>query len=110
MKKESRELTISDHLQCRESHHIEVLFHFSENCRLEQTGSESFEASDGGKRLGLRIDAQLKPEIYRGCENPIFGWVSRTFGVKEAASTIVARANIAGPAHFLTNISAASIQ
>jgi uncharacterized heparinase superfamily protein len=104
--KKSRELLISDHLDCRESHHIELLFHFSERCRLEQTGPKSFEASNGGKRLALRIDSQLRTELYRGSENPIFGWVSRRFGVKEPAFTLVARADIAGPAQFLTEISA----
>jgi hypothetical protein len=104
--KKSRELLISDHLHCRKSHHIELLFHFSEKCRLEQTGPKSFEASNDGKRLALRIDSHLEPELYRGCEKPVFGWVSRTFGVKEPAYTLVARAEIDGPAQFLTEISA----
>jgi hypothetical protein len=105
--KKSRALLIADHLDCRESHHIELFFHFSEKCRLEQTGPKSFEVSESGKRLALRIDSPLEPELYWGCENPTFGWVSRRFGVKEPAFTLVARADIAGPAQFLTEISAA---
>jgi hypothetical protein len=104
--KKSRVLSIVDRLQCQRSHRIEVLFHFSETCRLRRTGPESFEASNGSKRLALRIDSQLRTELYRGCENPILGWVSRTFGVKEPAFTLVARAEIDGPAQFLTEISA----
>jgi hypothetical protein len=105
--KRSRELSISDQLDCSESHHIELLFHFSEKCRLEQTGSNGFEASAGGKRLALHIDSHLEPELYRGAENPIFGWISRRFGVKEPAFTLVARADIVGPVQFLTEISPA---
>jgi hypothetical protein len=105
--KRSRDLSISDHLDCRQSHHIELLFHFSEKCRLEQTGRNAFEASAGGKRLALHIDSHLEPQLYRGSEKPIFGWISRRFGVKEPAFTLVARADILGSAQFLTEISPA---
>jgi hypothetical protein len=105
--KRSRELSISDHLDCRQSHHVELLFHFSEKCRLEQTDRNAFEASAGGKRLALHIDSHLEPQLYRGSEKPIFGWISRRFGVKEPAFTLVARADILGSAQFLTEISPA---
>ena len=107
LEKRSRALLILDDLHCRGSHHVELLFHFSDQCQLAQTGSGSFEASNGARRLAFHVESRLRTEIYRGCEYPIFGWVSRTFGAKQPAFTLVCRAEITGPAQFLTEISPA---
>jgi hypothetical protein len=104
--KKSRALMVTDRLQCEGTHDLELLFHFSETCEVQQVGPSSFASSNGHKRIGIRLDSRLKPELYRGCEKPIFGWVSRTFGVKEPSFTLVARAEIRGSTEFLTEISA----
>jgi Heparinase II/III-like protein/Heparinase II/III N-terminus len=104
--KKSRTLAITDRLECQASHDVELFFHFSEKCQVRQIGSGCFEALNRNKRVSIRIDSRLKPELYRGCEKPILGWVSRTFGVKEASFTLVARAGISGSAEFLTEIAA----
>jgi hypothetical protein len=104
--KKSRTLTIIDRLECQKDHEIEIFFHFSEKCQIRQVGSNSFEAANGKKRLYIRLDTQLKPELYCGSENPVSGWVSRTFGVKEPTFTIIARARVTGPAQFLSEIAA----
>jgi hypothetical protein len=104
--KKSRMLVITDRLECEGAHDIELFFHFSEKCQVRQVGPGSFEASNSNKRLAIRVDSRLNSQLYRGCENPIFGWVSRTFGVKEPSFTLVGRATITGPSQFLTKISA----
>ena len=104
--KKSRRLVITDRLECQGSHAIELLFHFSEKCHVRQAGADSFEALNCNKRVVVGVDSRLKPELYRGCENPIFGWVSRTFGVKEPSFTLVSRTDITGPVQFVTEISA----
>jgi hypothetical protein len=103
--KKSRALHITDHLECNRRHEVEVFFHFSEECLVQPTGSNSFEASVGNKRLLMRIDSRLKPVLNRGSENPISGWRSRTFGVKEPSFSLVARSLLKGPAQFHTEIS-----
>jgi Heparinase II/III-like protein len=105
--KRSRTLAITDHLGCQGPHDIELFFHFSEKCQVRQVGPGSFEASNSNKRLAIRVDSRLKPELYRGCEKPILGWVSRTFGVKEPCFTLVARARVTGSTQFVTDISGA---
>jgi hypothetical protein len=104
--KKSPTFVITDRLECHGAHDIELFFHFSEKCQVRQVGPGSFEASNGSKRIGVQLDSRLKPELYRGSEDPIFGWVSRTFGVKEPCFTLVARAGITGSTQFLTEISA----
>jgi hypothetical protein len=104
--KKSRTLVITDRLECQGVHDIELFFHFSEKCQVRQVGSRSFEASNRRKRISIRVDSRLNPELYRGCEKPIFGWVSRSFGVKEPCFTLVARVGITGSTEFLTEITA----
>lgn len=104
--KKSRRLLITDHLDCRRPHTAEVRFHFSENCQVRQVGPKSFEALNDDKRLDINLDGRLKPRLYRGSENPICGWVSRTFDVKEPSFTIVAHTCVTGPTHFVTEICA----
>jgi hypothetical protein len=104
--KRSGALLITDRLECERAHDIELLFHFSEKCLIRQAGAHSFEASNGNKRLMINIDSRFEPQLYRASEDPIFGWVSRTFGVKEPCFTLVARVAIKGPTEFVTNIAA----
>ena len=104
--KKSRALMITDHLDCRGAHNIELFLHFSEKCQVRQVGPGSFEASNRNKRIGVRLDSRFKPDLYRGCEKPMSGWISRTFGVKEPSFTLAARATILGSSQFITEISA----
>jgi len=104
--KKSRTLVITDRLECEGAHDIELFFHFSETCQVRQVAPGSFEALNRNKRISIRVDSRFKPELYRGCEKPISGWVSRTFGIKEPSFTLVARAKISGSAEFVTEIAA----
>jgi hypothetical protein len=104
LQKKSRTLVITDRLECHGSHDVEVFFHFSEQCQVQQSGRASFAAANGDRRLCLHLDAQLVPTLYRGSEHPIMGWVARTFGVKTPAFTLMARAHVAGSRQFRTEI------
>jgi hypothetical protein len=99
---------IADRIECQKDHDIELAFHFSEKCHVYQVERTSFEISNDNKRLRLHLDARLQPTLYHGSINPICGWISRTFGVKEPTSTIVARTRIAGLMQFHTEIVAHS--
>jgi hypothetical protein len=106
--KKSRALIITDRLQCEGAHDIELFFHFSEKCQVRQVGPGRFEVSNLKNRISISVDSRLKPELYRGCEQPILGWVSRRFGVKEPAFTLVACTTILGSTRFQTEIFAGS--
>jgi hypothetical protein len=67
-------------------------------------GRDTFEAVHSDKRLGIRLGSRFVPGLYHGSERPIAGGVSCTFGVKEPAFTIAARAQVTGSTQFLTEI------
>jgi hypothetical protein len=97
---------ITDQLECQDQHQVELFFHFSERCQVIRTGPGLFEVVNDGRRLRMQVDARLTPELYYGSEQPIAGWVSRHFGVKAPAFTLVARGDITGSAQFRSWISA----
>jgi len=100
LSKTAGELVITDLLECQDQHQVELFFHFSERCQVTHTGPALFEVVNDGRRLRLQVDARLTPELYYGSEQPIAGWVSRHFGVKVPAFTLVARGDITGSAQF----------
>jgi hypothetical protein len=93
-------------LECQGSHEVELFLHFGEKCRILQRDPHSFVASIDEKRLTVRFDSRLTPQVYRGSEDPVCGWMSPVFGVRKPIFTIAARANITGSTRFITEISA----
>jgi hypothetical protein len=104
--KNARILVLTDILECRDAHEVEIGFHFSEACHVWQVERNVFLAAHGTKRLRLHLDAHLTPTLYRGSEEPIAGWVSRTFDVKVPTVTLVARGWITRTTEFRTEIAA----
>jgi hypothetical protein len=104
--KKARILVITDILECRGTHEVEISFHFSEACKVWQAERSVFLAVHGTKRLRLHLDARLTPTLYRGSVQPIAGWVSRTFDVKVATVTLVARGQVTRTTEFRTEIAA----
>ncbi|HSE91086.1 MAG TPA: alginate lyase family protein [Candidatus Binatia bacterium] len=102
--KQSKKIFIEDTLHCRDRHDIEIFFHFNESCRIEQTKSASYTVEIGEKRLHIQLDLQLQSQLLRGSENPILGWVSRTYGIKKPSFTLVGRATLTGSKQLETEI------
>jgi hypothetical protein len=102
--KRSKDLLITDHLICADSHDVEIYFHFHENCHVRRIGSNSFTAEIENMKLRIRLDDQLTSEVVRGSERPILGWVSRIYRVKTPSPTIVGRVRINGSQRFVTEI------
>jgi hypothetical protein len=100
----SQSLVITDNVGCCKKHKVELFFHFAKNCEIRQAGANSFEISNCNKRLILKIDSELKVELYHGSENPISGWVSPHFGVRHPTFTLVACGEAMGPTKFVTEI------
>ena len=104
--KQSRTVMITDSLECHGAHTVEISFHFSEACDVWQVERSIFLAAHGTKRLRLHLDARLTPTLYHGSEQPIAGWVSRTFDVKVPTVTLVARGRMTRTTEFRTEIAA----
>jgi hypothetical protein len=102
--KRTRSVLVTDLLECKGNHDVEIFFHFSEPCEVRQVAPDSFLAMNGDRRIGVRLDAGLKHQLWRGSEAPISGWVSRKFGVKEPSFTLVGQTRIMGSTQFVSEI------
>jgi hypothetical protein len=103
--KTARRLVIEDTLEMGEEHEVELLFHFSERCRVEATPAGYVVSQPGGSiRLTLPEAEGGQATLYAGSVTPIFGWVSRAFDQRSPAPTLVWRARLAGSACLRSEI------
>ncbi len=95
---------ITDSLECAAPHDIEQFWHFSEKCDVRADGS-SIVAEQDGIRVVLYIkEPGWSIDLCSGMDDPPCGWISRSFNVKEPATTVVCRRRIEGRARFTTEI------
>jgi hypothetical protein len=102
--KKNRRLIVTDSLECKGTHEVEIFFHFNEQCSVSQVAPASFNALNSGRSLVVRLDVRLQPKLWRGSEQPISGWASRRFGAKEPTFTLTGRTAIHGPTTFVSEI------
>ena len=79
-----REITVTDSLDGEGDHDIEICWQFAESLTLQTDGSTVLVR---GKLTGAELycDFPLALKVYRGCNSPIAGWISRQFDVKTPA-------------------------
>jgi hypothetical protein len=88
LSKADRVLSVHDSLECKESHEVEVCWHFAEDCDVVIHGNE-VQVRKAGVVLHLSLTGvALGIECARGREAPPLGWVSRRFDVKQPSPTI----------------------
>ncbi len=80
---------IKDRLLCSRRHEIMLLFHLYPAIKVEYQHPNSFCLSHGATRLELKVHGEYSDKVYRGSENPLFGWYSSGFNRIEETSTIV---------------------
>ncbi len=102
--KTARVLTITDILDCRQSHEVEIFWHFAEGCEV-QIEEEGVVARHGDALLRMTMsDAAWRPELVVGQEDPPLGWVSRRFDEKVPAVSAVWHLVIHGTTSIKTAI------
>jgi len=84
-----RQIVIEDRLEMAAPHRVELFFHFSEHCRVEQCGAD-FVVTQGDQHLRLALpqhpDATLA--LHQGSLEPRAGWISRHFDQRQPAPTL----------------------
>lgn len=95
-----REVLINDKISAAASHSVAVYFHLAEQCRVERTGPGRFRVEVGGGTVTIIMDDRLTAETFVGSEDPIAGWVSRSYHSKTAGTTLVGRCVIKGATSF----------
>lgn len=94
---------ITDRIACRERHTIERFWHFAESCEVTLEGRSAV-STDGIVEVRIDVDEDARAQLLRGSEEPIGGWVSRSFRVKTPATTLVYRSEVVGEAVLRTRI------
>ena len=96
---------IIDRIQSKEMHLIEQFFHFSEECSIEQIGPTKWQVKNNNKTIILIVDKKFQVKIVKGSDNPILGWESKRFDVKEKTFSMVNSVNWQGSSELVTLIS-----
>ncbi len=110
--KQTGRIVIDDTLQMTGTHVIELFFHCDEHTRLSATGDSSYQLSQEGRTI--RIQLPVLPgmagvtgateHIHCGSTQPMAGWVSRRFDVRQPAPTLHWRAQLHGTTSLRTVI------
>ncbi len=88
--KSTKRLEVIDTLRCAADHIAERCWHFAERADVTVAPNGTIEARVGDQRIRLRPHgAPVESKVYRGHTEPIWGWVSRRFGVKVPTTTVV---------------------
>ncbi|MBI4205192.1 MAG: alginate lyase family protein [Betaproteobacteria bacterium] len=104
--KQARRIAIEDILEMKGTHTIELFFHCSERCRVEQT-PPGYTIRHGSTLVRLTPPQMEEAEqsVYCGSVAPILGWVSRRFDERQPTSTVVWRCRVTGAAVLRSEIS-----
>jgi len=96
LEKRERRVVIEDTALMSRAHEIELLFHCSEQCRVDPT-ADGYRLSHEGRTIFLKLPQTegATSRVYCGSVAPVWGWVSRHFDAKQPAPTIVWRARLA---------------
>lgn len=103
--KATETIIITDQVESDGQHLYEIPFHLHPDIQVEQGQGNGFMLSHPrGRKVRLRLDESLKPQLVRGSEGPILGWYSPAFLQKEPTTTIYSRLEKAGSFQLITII------
>ncbi len=103
--KRTRRIRVTDALDMRGAHRVELFFHCHEECSVVEEG-DGFTLRRGARtlRLALPRSADATVTVLRASLDPIAGWISRRFDHKQPTSTLVWSASLTGAPLLTTTI------
>lgn len=102
--KPSRILRVTDTLDCKGTHTVEIFWHFAETCRAQVVGKEITAVCGNQSITMLMPGCGWPPVVISGQEEPPMGWVSRRFDQKCHSSSIIWSGQITGSTALNTEI------
>lgn len=103
--KRARRLEVTDFIECRAAHTAERYWHFADDVAVGLEPGGAVWAAKGGWQLRLIPEGPpVTAKVYRGRHKPMAGWVSRRFGVKVPATTVVWTTNIKATTELQTAV------
>ena len=98
--KSRRLVTVTDTLECRDRHEVEIFWHFSQACTV--TVGAAAVAVNGSTSIVLRGEGSFIERS--GDEKGPAGWISPSFGVRIPTTTLVDQRVIQGTTQIVTTI------
>jgi len=107
--KQTGRIVIDDTLQMAGTHIIELFFHCDEHTRLCAASDSGYLLSHEGRTIRIQLPVIAEPtcateQIHCGSTQPMAGWVSRRFDVRQPAPTLHWRAQLHGTTTLRTEI------
>jgi hypothetical protein len=92
---DSGQITVTDTLECRETHRLECFWHFDESCTVILEPAQA-RISHAQGALTLQWPPGLRAHLGRGQLDPPLGWRSHRFGEKLACSSLCISGEVTG--------------
>jgi hypothetical protein len=104
--KSARRVLVEDRLQMAGEHAIELFFHCSERCRVDRA-PDGYRISQDERAIFLELPQRqgATARVSCGSIEPISGWVSRRFDMRQPAPTIAWHARLMGDVVLRSEIS-----
>lgn len=102
LQKHDKRVTVIDDLTGTGIHEAEWFWHFAETCRV-RLEADCVIAEDAGYRVEMRFSGfQPAVAVLHGQDDPMGGWISRSYQQKFASSSVVCRHRLQGEARCVT--------
>lgn len=95
---------IVDELTCSGEHDIKICFHLHPAIEVEQSDNNSFLLKSRANSIQLQTDDLLSANVFKGLEDPVFGWYSLGFNKLEPTNSLVFNKKINGDSKFKTSL------
>jgi len=63
----------------------------AEHCAVNPKGENRYLVNVGSGTIMIEMDPCLQIELFNGSNDPIYGWVSRGYHIKQACTTLIGR-------------------
>jgi uncharacterized heparinase superfamily protein len=99
------EILITDTIKCLGKHDVEIFFHLHQDASIEASGDNFVQAVFHNRRVVFTVlNSHFIFRVLRGCENPIVGWRSTSFGNKQPINTLCISGSIQRQTSIITKI------
>ncbi len=104
LNKPSRQITVTDRLECSGLHEVELFWHFSPDCQVSLKGDTAVVTCARKSVTMVFADTQGTLALYLGDEHLPLGWYSIRFDEKLPSPTLRCVASISGSSKFVAQI------
>ncbi len=101
--RQEMEFVVEDKISAAGSCEGEWFYHLHPDCEVTQADN-TIHIRNCGIEIELAVDASLDVCLYRGCEEPLLGWFSKSFNHLQEAWTIAATGQLKKENHIVSKI------